>query len=134
GLGELAEIGDQRAQLVGGHASPERMAGRAFGDVEVEQALEGGGGAAGGDLADQAAEVGAVGADAAADVDQVLRRGAPGELAHAALEADAGDVVLAAAVGAARDLDVDAARGGDQLGSAIEQLGELRAQAARCRD
>ena len=113
---------------------PERVARRTGGVVEVEQALERRGGAARGDLADQAAEVGAVGGDATADVDEVLRRGFAGELAHAALKADAGDVVLAAAVRAAGDLDVEAVRRGDEIGAAIEQVGEHAGEAARCGD
>src|SRR6185295_5039262 len=79
-VGELGEVGDEALELIGGDGGPEGVAGAALADVEVEEAFEGGGGAASGDLAEQAAEVGAVGADAAADVDEVLRGGAAGEL------------------------------------------------------
>src|SRR6185295_16128863 len=86
--------------------------------------------AAGGDLRRQAAEPGAPGVDAAAHHHEVLRDHLVAELAHAALEAEAGDVVLAASVRAAADLDVEAGGGGDEIGPFAERVAEEPAQAA----
>ena len=70
---------------------------------------------------------------AAADHDEVVRRGAAADLAQAALEADAGDVMLAASVRAAADLDVEAGDRLDEVGPLVEAVGEEPAEAARLR-
>src|SRR5205823_8621637 len=74
-FGELTYIGDQRLELVERNGRPERVRRTASLGIEVEQVLERGTGAARRDLADQPAEVRAVGADAATDVHEVLRCG-----------------------------------------------------------
>src|SRR3569623_226508 len=130
---ELGEVREQRAQRVELGSCPERVRRAAVLHVVIDQALERGLDLARRDLRDEAAELGALGRDAAADVDEVLRRGPAGDLAHAALEADAGDVVLAAAVRAAADLDVEAFDAAER-GAAIEQLGEHAGEALRRRD
>ena len=68
---------------------------------------------------------------AAADQDEVLRHRARTEPPHAALEADRRDVVQAAAVRAAADLDARAVGRGNQLRPFAQVLLEQPAEAAR---
>ena len=71
--------------------------------------------------------------DAAADHHEVLRHGARSDLAQAALEADRRDVMLAAAVRAAADLDVAAAAAATRSGPLAQVIAEQAAEAARLR-
>ena len=100
--------------------------------VEAHEPLERFAAAARRHLGRETREVGLTVRDAAADHHEVLRDGAAAELAHAALEADARDVVLAAAVRAAADLDVEVGRLLGELGPRRDVL--AAAAAPRPRD
>ena len=78
-----------------------------------------------------ASEGGGAVRDAAADHHEVVRRRPAANLAQAALEADAGDVVLAAAVRAPADLDVEARHRRDEIGARVKPIPEQTAEAAR---
>src|SRR5260221_3251909 len=114
-LVELGQIGDGGLDLGLGDAA-EVLAGGLAGAlvvvVHVEQPEQRVGGAAGRDLDHLAAEHGALAVDAAAQVQGVLGDDPAADAAHAAVEADPRDVVLAARIRAAADLDVQIARRG----------------------
>ena len=71
---------------------------------------------------------------AAADHHEILRHGARAEPPHAALESDRRDVMLAAAVRAAADLDARAVGGRDQIRTRAQVILEQPAEPARLRD
>src|SRR5688572_30920805 len=93
-----------------------RLAVGPFALIEADQPLEGFGDAAGRYLGGGARETGAVLRRAAADHDEVLGHRAATHAFYAPLESDRRDVVLAAAVRAAADLDARGIGGGDELG------------------
>src|SRR5690606_15777840 len=103
--------------------------------VEVEEGEERLAGALGRDLDDVAAGLGPRLVRAAAGGERVLGHlPAAADVAHGPVEADRGDVVLAAGVGAAGDLDVEAAGELDALGRlprALEEAGEVAGEAHR---
>src|SRR5207247_612421 len=98
---------------------------------EIDQASDGLRRAAGRDLRRDAAERRAVVVDAAADHDEVLRHGAIAELADAALKADRGDVMLAAADGATADIAVAGPGRGCDVRMLAQVLAEQVPEAAR---
>ena len=85
------------------------------------------------DLGGQTSELCAFGSDTAADHDEVLRDHLVAQPAHASLEADSGDVMLPAAVGAAADLSVEPGSQRDEVGSRAQEVTEQAAQATRLR-
>ena len=110
-----------------------RLAGLVLARVELDQPLDGLRDAARRNLRRDAAERGAVLERPAADHHEVLRHGARAEPPHAALEPDRRDVMLAAAVRAAADLDARAVGRGDEIGTRAQVIFEQPAEAARLR-
>ena len=92
-----------------GPYGPMRVALGALVAVELEQAHHRVADAGGGELHRLAAKGHAVAVDAAAEVELVTRHHAVAHAARGAVEADGGEVVLAAGIGAAAHLDVRAA-------------------------
>ena len=100
-----------------------------LGGVETREPIERDVGATRGNLRHEPAEGRALGRDAAANHDEVLRHRAAVHLAEAALETDRGDVVLAAAVRTAAHLDVERRRQINQGRIRAHVVGEVLAEA-----
>ena len=98
-----------------------------------EQPLERDRHAARGNLRGQAAEAHAVPFRAAADHHEILRDRLAADLPHAALKSEAGDVMAAAAVRAAADLDLQIGRRRDELRMLAQMIAEKLAEPARLR-
>ncbi len=110
---ELLEIGERRLDRRHFHALEEGHRALALvvrARVEVDQPIDDIGDPARRHLGREAAELRALIVDAAADHHEILRHDAIAELADAALEAEARDVMLAAAVRAAAHLDLQIRR------------------------
>src|SRR5580765_24817 len=101
-----------------------------FFDVEPNEPLERVGAAMRRDLGDDFAKTRDVAMHAAADEDEVLRRGPLGDFPQAPLKSDARDVMLTASIRAAADLHVEIRCAGDEVGACAQMIAECAAETA----
>ena len=133
-LGQVLErLGGER----GRHAAEERaerlLRVLTLVPVERQQPIDGIGQPVHRHLRHHLAELRALVCTPAADQHEVLRQGLTGDLAHAPLEAERGDVVLAAAVRAAADLDIARRDSVNEFRVGAQVLGEQPPEATRLR-
>ncbi len=133
---QLLQVRQRRLDRRHFHALEERRRALAIvvrARVEIDQAIDDIGDPARRHLGREAAELRALIVDAAADHHEILRHHAIAQLADAALEADARDVMLAAAVRAAAHLDLQVRRLRRHLGMRAKVRFERLAEPARLR-